>query len=420
MPLCRKLAATLAFALGCCSLKAQQVALSSPGSWTRDGFRAGAFQTEVSPARATQLTHSLQIGSTAIDVTLSDEIEYSDNVRVEQNGREGLSNTFNLGLESMWSPTKIQEIALTGSIGSRVPVYGPGKGRTLWNIAPTTALKMNVYVDQLRLSPFFRASRSLDPVSALVVSETETFTQTMEDAGIVADYPLHQANVQLVALAGNKRSAADSAPAMNTRRYSTALRAIKSFVPGSSVGTDVAVFTQTYNNGPSISSSGQGASAFVRWPLTKLITGQLSAGWDSQGFTDSKDETDSRRSSEPFFMLSINHRPNANLSYSVLLRRAVFDGVSTNYLRSTEFTLSPIYSLGESLTTNASFTFKTADESTAAGDHGHNVMATVGGSYASKRGTNITVSYTYTDKVSSIKRREYTQNRLSFSISRRL
>ena len=381
MPHCRKLAAMLAFALGCCSAKAQQVALSSPGSWTRDDFRAGAFQTEVSPARLTKLTHSLQIGSTGIDVTLSDEIEYSDNVRVEQNGREGLSNTFNLGFETMWSPTKIQEIALTGSIGTRVPVYGTGKGRTLWNIAPTTALKMTLHIDQLRLSPFFRASRSLDPVSALVVSETETFTQTMEDAGMVADYPLYQANVQLVALAGNKRAAAESMPAMNTRRYSTAVRAVKSFGSASplgsgssvgsllSVGTDVAVFKQSYDNGPSISSSGMGASAFVRRPITKLMTGQLSAGWDSQGFTDSKDRTDSRRSSEPFFMLSINHRPNTNLTYSVLLRRAVFDGVSTNYFRSTEFTLSPTYSLSENLTTNASFTFKTSDESTRSEEH---------------------------------------------------
>jgi hypothetical protein len=154
------------------SAHAQQVALSSPASWTRDGFQAGTFQAGGVATSGKSPTHTLQIGRTGIDLTFSDEIEYSDNVRVEQKGRDGMSNTFKLSLDSSWSPTKVQDIALSGELSSRVPIFGPGKGRVLWNVSPNTAAKMNVYVDQLRISPFVRASRSLDPVAATVVSQT--------------------------------------------------------------------------------------------------------------------------------------------------------------------------------------------------------------------------------------------------------
>lgn len=416
----RLLALLVAFAALLTIVRAQQVALSSPASWTRDGFQAGAIQSGGLVQNGASLTHTLQIGRTGIDLSLSDDIEYSDNVRVEQTGRPGMSNTFNLAFESMWSPTKLQDIALTGSIGSRVPIFGPGKGRVLWNIAPTTALKANVFIDQLRISPFVRASRSLDPVAATVVSQTETFTQTMNDAGLVADYPLYKANLQFIALAGTKRSAAESAPAMFTQRYSTGLRGVKSFSPGTVVGTDVTAYTQSYDNGPAGKSYGQGFSAFLRVPITKLISSQFSTGWDTQNFSGSKDRTDSKRSSQPFFMASISHRPNADLSYSLMVRQAVFDGVSTNYFQSREITLSPNYSAGKNLSLNASATYKTADESTQAGDHGYTIMGSIGGSYSTRGGTNVSVNYNYVDKTSSVVKREYSQNRFTLSISRSL
>lgn len=402
-------------------MQAQQVALSSPASWTREGFQVGTVQAGVSAVGSPNLTHTLQIGSTGLDLTLSDEIEYSDNVRIEQKGREGMSNTVNLGFGSTWSPTKVQEISLTGSVGSRVPIFGPGKGRVLWNISPTTAVKANIYVDQLRISPFLRASRSLDPVAAAVVSQTETFTQTMNDAGIVADYPLYNANLQFIALAGTKRSASDNAPAMFTERYSTGLRGVKLLADRTTtVGADVTAYTQSYDNGPAGKSYGQGVSAFIRRPITKLMSGQFSTGWDTQSFSKSRDKTDSKRSSEPFFRASLSHRPNTDLSYSVSVSRAIFDGVSTNYFKSLEYTVAPSYSLGQNMSVNGSITYKTADESTRAGDHGHSIMGSIGGSYATKGGTNLSINYNFVDKVSSIARREFTQNRFTLSISRTL
>jgi hypothetical protein len=242
----------------------------------------------------------------------------------------------------------------------------------------------------------------------------------MYDAGVVADYPLYKANLQFVALAGTKRSAAENAPAMFTERYSTALRAVKVFAPGSVAGADLATYSQSYENGPSRNSYGQGVSAFVRWPLTKLMSGQFSTGWDTQNFSKIRDRTDSKKASEPFYSASISHQPNAALSYSLLVRHAVFDGVSTNYFKSLEYSISPNYTLSPNLSVNGSVTFKTADESTALGDHGHNVMSSIGASYNTKGGTHFSATYNFVDKVSSIAVREYTQNRFTLTISRKL
>lgn len=401
-------------------LKAQQVALSSPGSWSREGFQVGALSASGTMTTGPNLKHTLQIGRTGLDLSLADELEYSDNVRVEQQGREGMSNTFSLSFDSAWAPTKVQDIALSGSVGSRVPLYGPGKGHALWNIAPNTAVKMNIYVDQLRITPFVRVSRSLDPVAATVVSETETFTQTIKDAGIVADYPLYKTNLQLVVLAGAKRAAADNTPPLTTERFSTGLRGTRSFAPGAAIGIDTVAFTQTYRNGPAEKSDGQGASVFVRWPISNLISGQFSTGWDVQRFTQSKDPTDNRRTSEPFMMVSLSHRANSLLNYMASVRRAVFDGVSTNYFRSTEYALSPTYSVNQSVAVTTAIAYKTSDESTRAGDHGHSLIGSISASYTSKGGTSLSLGCNYADKKSSIAKREYTQSRFSFAVFRKL
>lgn len=399
-----------------CAMLAQ----GSPTSWTRDTFDSAAVNKERGGSPSAIPSHTLQIGRTGVDLKLSDELEYSDNVRVEPKAREGMSNTLNLSFDSMWSPTKIQDIAISGSIGNRIPIYGPGKGRALWNVAPNTALKMNIFVDQLRLSPFVRASRSLDPVAATVVSQTQNYTTTSKDAGILAEYPLYKANLQIIGLAGTKDAGSDNSPAMTTNRYSAAIRGSKTFVPESAVGVDFTAFTQDYDNGPANKSYGQGVSAFARWPLSKLVSGELSAGYDSQSFSKVKDKTDSKRVSEPFFMASLNHRANADFSYVVSVRRGVFDGVSTAYYKSTEYSFGPTYNASQSLSINATVAYKTADESTKAGDHGHSVNASIGGRYTTKGGTNFAVNYNYVDKISSNAQREYTQNRFTLSVSRAL
>ena len=169
---------------------------------------------------------TVSAGPFAFKVGLMAGLEYNDNVRVEPVPRAGLLASAGVNLEGAFRISSRQELMLLAVLNQRMPLSGPGKSERLFSVAPNSVLRFQVWVRSLRLTPFVKYSRQLDPVLSPVVNGTRILDQAAFTKGLQADLPLSFGGLQLIAIHDRRSQKGDVALSQTSWTRSAGIRGI--------------------------------------------------------------------------------------------------------------------------------------------------------------------------------------------------
>ena len=390
--------------------------LSSPLS-AQSWYRA-AFQGPVNAATFENQSPSgtLKVGPFIFDISANLSFESSDNALLSSTPEAGSNIGFGLTFDASQQATKAQQLKLSGELTQRYVLSGPGRDLRYLTLAPGSALRYTVYIDEVRVMPFINLSRQVDPIDAPTVNNTDVFEQASYDGGLQLDWPLRQYVVQLLALRGFKSSDSDQQEKIEIDRSLLSARLLRTFSASFELGIDAFAVDQDYTNGPSRQSHIRTAGFFGRYTLTRTIRVKGAVGVNRVSYDEGSIATDQDRNTSLHAELEASHRVRANLNYTLRLARSVADGISSNFYESTDLTLAPTFTASERLTLRGDVGWQRVVESSAVGETGNRKNYGLQLEYTAKGKTTLRGGVRYLDKSSTLAPRSYTQLRFDLSL----
>lgn len=390
-------------------------ALPSPPSEASGGLHDAS--PGLNQARDRKVGRTANFGPLALSLEAVGSIEASDNVRVEPDGRPGVTASAGLHFDASYQVTKLQELSLQGTVSNRVPLSGPGRREQLFTVAPDSALRFNVWVRSLRLSPFIKYRRQLDPVASPVVSGTAILDQTAFTTGLQADLPLHQAGLQVLVLRERRSQQGDDALSQTAWSDITSLRVMRTLSPTNSLTADLGWVRTQMHNGAANRSTQVSTGLFDDWRLSPGLSLRAGAGLSRNRYLDSRVAGDVGQSTLPFYQFSVDHQLRENLSHELRYQHTSQEGVTTNFYRMSEFTWTPRYRFTQAISFDSTQSWQQIRESGPAGETATRWSGGLGLGYALTVSLGLRLQADRTVKRSDVRAREYTQNHVTFSFS---
>lgn len=365
------------------------------------------------PAAQGILGNTVSAGPLAFRVGLSASLEFNDNVRVEPVAKEGILASAGINFDGNLRLSSRQELALVAVVSQRTPLSGPGKSERLFSVAPNSVLRFQVWVRSLRITPFLKYSRQLDPVLSPVVSSTRILDQAAFTKGLQADLPMSSGGLQLIGIHDRRSQKGDVALAQTSWTRSVGIRGIYNATAAHTLSLDAVAARTRYVGGPSSRVRSQSVSISDEWKVAEQKTLTAVYGYGEQRFEVPRTNGDTLRSGSPFMNLAFNHAPRENLRLNWRVGSSTQEGVASNFFRLTEASLTPEYKFAERLNASFSATHQWIRESGPLGERATRLALNLSLSYALAAKSDLRVMYDHILKDSDIKLREYLQNRIT-------
>ena len=356
---------------------------------------------------------TVSAGPFAFKVGLMAGLEYNDNVRVEPVPQAGLLASGGVNLEGALRVSSRQELMVLAVINQRTPLSGPGKSERLFSVAPNSVLRFQVWVRSLRLTPFIKYSRQLDPVLSPVVSSTRILDQATFTKGLQADLPMSFGGLQLIGIHDRRSQKGDVALSQTSWTRSAGIRGIYNASAAHTLMLDAVLARTRYIGGPSSRVRSQSVSISDEWKIAEQKTLTAVYGYGEQRFEVPRTDGDTLRSGSPFVNLNFRHALRENLKLNWRFARSIQEGVASNFFRLAEASLTPEYKFAERLNASFTATHQWIRESGPLGERATRLAVNLSLSYALAAKSDVRLMIDHTLKNSDIKLREYTQNRVT-------
>lgn len=356
-------------------------------------------------------------GPLALSLSADGALEYNDNVRVEPSGRDGLIASAGLRVDASYQLTRLQELSLQGQVSERQPLTGPARRQSLFSVAPDSALRANVWLRSLRLSPFVKYRRQLDPVLSPVVSRTEILDQTAFTAGLQADLPLHEAGVQFLLLRERRSQQGDAALSLTSWSEVGALRLVRQLSRTNTLLADATFAASRSEGGPAGHADTLSVGLFDDWRLSPFLLVRVGTGIARNRYRELQVAGDASRNASPFHSVAFEHKVRENLAYAVEYRRSIQEGVSTNYYRLHQLSLTPRYRFTDSMSVESSVGWQRVHESGPLGEAATRWTCSLALGKQFNADLAGRLSWDHVNKSSTLRERDYAQNRVMLSFN---
>ena len=385
-----------------------------PKAALSEGPAPPATNLHENPVVETAAARTLSIGPVALQLGLMGSVEYTDNVRVERVPQAGMMVSAGLNLGATLAVSQRQELTMLAVINQRTPLYGPGKRQRLYSVSPNSVLRFQVWVKDIRLTPFLKYSRQLDPVASPVVSGTTILDQATFTKGVQGDIPLRWGGLQLIGLHERRSQRGDESLAQTSWTRSAGVRGIMNLTATHTLMADFVLARVRFVAGPAERTAAESFSVSDEWRISEGKNLTAAYGYGQMKFEGSRDPGDTAYSSSPFYTLEYRQSLRENLKVNVRYARSTQAGVSSNFYYLNDLALTPEYKFAERVNVTASVGHQWISESGPAGEEGTRLILNLAGSYALAAKSDLRLSYDFTSKHSSIATREYLQNRVIF------
>jgi hypothetical protein len=384
-----------------------------PPSSLREASSGPATNLHDNPQAQPGASQTVSAGPFAFKVGLMGAIEYNSNVRVERVPQAGVMASLGVNLEGTLAISSRQEFNFVALVNQRTPLSGPGKSERLLSVAPNSVLRFQVWVRSLRLTPFLKYSRQLDPVVSPVVSSTRILDQAAFTKGLQADLPLSYGGVQLIGVHDRRSQKGDAALAQTSWTKSAGVRGILNLSAAHTLMADFVLSRTRYIGGPSARVKGRSVSVSDEWRIAEQKTLTAVLGYGEQSFENPRTEGYTLRNGAAFMSANFRHALRENLKLNWRFGRSTQEGVATNFFKLTELGLTPEYKFAERI--NASFTVnhQWVSESGPFGEDATRLALNLSLSYALAAKSDVRLVFDRTDKQSTIATREYRQLRIT-------
>lgn len=385
----------------------------APAAFEKSASALPVGNLHENPAAQGAPASTISAGPFSFRVGLTASMEFNDNVRVEPVAREGVLASAGLNVDGFMRFSSRQELSLVAVISQRTPLSGPGKSERLFSVAPNSVLRFQVWVRSLRLTPFVKYSRQLDPVLSPVVSSTRILDQAAFTKGLQADLPLSSGGLQLIGIHDRRSQKGDVALAQTSWTRSVGIRGIYNASAAHTLSVDAVAARTRYVGGPSARVKSQSVSISDEWKLAEQKTLTAVYGYGEQRFEIPRTDGDTLRSGSPFMSLAFNHAPRENLRLNWRAGSSTQEGVASNFFRLTEASLTPEYKFAERLNASFSAAHQWIRESGPFGERATRLALNASASYALAVKSDLRLMVDHILKDSDIAPREYTQNRVT-------
>ena len=379
----------------------------------RSGLALPAGNLHDNPSAQSLSGNTVSAGPLAFRVGLTGSLEFNDNVRVEPVAREGILASAGLNFDGTLRISSRQELALVAVVSQRTPLSGPGKSERLFSVAPNSVLRFQVWISSVRLTPFIKYSRQLDPVLSPIVSGTRILDQAAFTKGLQADLPMSSGGVQLIGIHDRRSQKGDVALAQTSWTRSAGIRGIYNATTAHTLMLDTVFARTRYVGGPSSRVRSQSVSVSDEWKIAEQKTLTAVYGYGEQRFEVPRTDGDTLRSGSPFMNLAFTHAPRQNLRLNWRVGRSTQEGVASNFFRLSEASLTPEYKFAERLNASLTAAHQWIRESGPLGERATRLALNASVSYALAAKSDVRLMIDHTLKDSDIKLREYTQNRVT-------
>jgi len=360
------------------------------------------------------------LGPLALNLAAFGEVEYSDNPRLTPAGEAGLSVGGGVRFDATYALSRLQDLSLRGAFSAHSPLVGPGRRERLFSVSPDSALRFNLWIRRLRVSPFLRYSRQFDPVLSPVVNDTVILDQAAVTTGMQADLPLHEGGLQLLFLRDRRSQQGDRDLSRTAWTGVAALRFVRRVTAGQTLIADAAANSTTMVGGPADGARRLSFGLADEWLISPGLSVRAGAGVTRHRYRGSRLVSDTAAATRPFYSAAFSHEVRSNLAYDVRYQRSLQDGVGSNFYRLDELTFAPRYRLSKAFTLEAGATQQWIRESGRAAEIARRWTASVGVGVNLTARLNTRLSLDRTIRSSNDPLRRYQQNRVTFQFNQLL
>ena len=368
---------------------------------------------------APEAGRTANLGPVGLSAEAYGTLEYSDNVRVEARGKSGLIGTVGLRFDGKYQFTEIQDLSVRGEVSNRHPFYGPGENRNLVSMAPDSMVRFNAWVSEVRLTAFLKYRRQLDPVLSPVVNNTAILDQRALTTGLQADLPIDKGNIQASVLHEYRNQTGDDALSLATWSNIASLRASRELSAAHKAYAEFTHVLSSMAGGPAARSIISSWGIGDEWRATTSTVFRLGGGLLTSSYHLPRAKGDETSAQTPFLRATVQQQLRDNLGYQLSLTRTQNEGVTTNFFRLTELSLVPNWRFSEKIGFESSASYQWLRESGIIAETARRISYTLGFGYSVRADTEARIGYAGTRKISDFTVRNYSQNRIFFTLTYR-
>lgn len=266
--------------------------------------------------------------------------EYSDNVKLEKEGRGGLAMVLGGNAGFNMPLTVNNELYLQVSLTRHVFISGEKGRQNFQSITPGSNLGLDVFVGRAKIRTFLDFSLQEDPIDSVVVNETDRFGRFNLDAGVQLDWDMNKVVIQALTLAGRQWHT-EGDGSLDALRYATTVR---TFFPrgaaggwGLSAGVSQIDYRQAIQNDSDSSSLG----LFVQQMISRNTRVAAEVGFQNTKFDSGGSINDLDDYEGLYGSVIFDHQIRRSVRYSLAARHDTNDGIGTNFYELTSLTFTP-------------------------------------------------------------------------------
>lgn len=371
---------------------------------------------------ASPIRYNLKYGNVTARLTGSVDSEYNDNIDLSsQNAQSDFSVGARVGIGFRVPLTQVNILQFDMEMGYRWYLNHPGINTI--SVAPNTHLDQTIIMENVRLNLHDNFSIQVDPLTRQEISGTRgqliNFRRLHNTAGISADWQ----PVRRWAFFGGYDYTTDYGLSDD---FSSIDRQDHSFNGGAEYqisqrlsariagGYSFSEFSQRVQNGGDNYSVGPGIS----WHPTKRIDIDASISYWVSRFDQTGSIGDNSQFSGAAFSVSARQVINRYTSHSVRFSRSIGLGLGSNYTDSYALQYGLVRQLSRSVSVNAGLAYEPFRSSGVGGEEGDRYLFNLGTGFQLNSDWHAGVGYGFAWKDSNISNRSYSQNRLTFDLTR--
>jgi hypothetical protein len=375
-------------------------------SWMRDALKE---PTSVTGNAGTTANGNLDGSNIKGTFSLRGGFEYSDNVKLEKEGRAGLAVVLGGNAGFTMPLTVNNELYLQVSMTRHVFISGEKGRQNFQSISPGSNLGLDVFVGRAKIRTFLDFSLQEDPIDSVVVNETDRFGRFNLDAGVQLDWDMNKIVIQALTLAGRQWHT-DGDGSLDAWRYASNLRTFFPTGAAGGWGISAGVSQVDYQQAIQNNSDSVSVGLFAQQMLSRNMKVVAEIGWQNSEFGTLGSLNDFENYSGIYGSLIFDHQIRRSVRYSLSLRHDANDGIGSNFYELTSISFTPQISLSNQTNLNLLLGYDWIDESGVLGETATRLRASARVQRPLSSKITGSLEWSYVNKDSDLISRTYARN----------
>lgn len=358
-------------------------------------------------------------GETALWVGTGASIEFNDNIRLVENGKESdiifRPNVF-LSLEREF--TEINTLNISAKLGFSFYLKNPENNTRLFNVSPDSSLVYSFQINTIKINIAESFSLQEDPTSSPVLSGVAIYRRYTNSFSIGPTWNINPHWDTSLTISHNLLRTIGSRFSEQERdtfsaSYSLKYKPTESF----SIGSFLSATTTKYKQNIQNDSSGGTVGLQSGYTFSEYLTADVFVGHEIAKFRTSGSINDNSNAGSFTFKAGLKHRLTPHTNHNLNIEGGIRPGFGTNFFNNKKYTYSIDNQFNAFTKGIATLFYESIKESGTQGEEAARLALLLNANFAIMKNASFSTSYRFLIKDSNQANKSYQENKFTFDFS---